>query len=258
MNTNDTEDNTNYKVVMNHEGQYSIWPADRENPVGWSDGGKSGSKAECLAYVKEVWTDMRPLSAQEEHGEARSDKASRVPHMSERTTATSTVGSWIANRKSSSHARLRLFCFPYAGGSALIFRSWSNVLPADVEVCPVQLPGRGTRLMERPFTDLSSLIQVLAQALSSLLDKPFAIFGHSLGALVGFELARQFRRKYGVNPASPVCFRRLRTSNSPSRLVYQYLTSRRILSGRASPQRYPQGGVGARRTDGDCTSFLTG
>ncbi|HVB80877.1 MAG TPA: MbtH family NRPS accessory protein [Candidatus Binataceae bacterium] len=62
MNTNDTEDNTNYKVVMNHEGQYSIWPADRENPVGWSDGGKSGSKAECLAYVKEVWTDMRPLA----------------------------------------------------------------------------------------------------------------------------------------------------------------------------------------------------
>lgn len=54
--------------------------------------------------------------------------------------------------------------------------------------------------MERPFTELSPLIQVLAEALSSLLDKPFAIFGHSLGALVGFELARQLRRQYGVNP----------------------------------------------------------
>jgi MbtH protein len=56
------EDLTRYKVVVNHEEQYSIWPADRENPLGWSDAGKSGTKAECLAFVKEVWTDMRPLS----------------------------------------------------------------------------------------------------------------------------------------------------------------------------------------------------
>jgi MbtH protein len=56
------EDNTIYKVVVNHEEQYSIWPVDRENPLGWKDAGKSGAKAECLAYVKEVWTDMRPLS----------------------------------------------------------------------------------------------------------------------------------------------------------------------------------------------------
>ena len=56
------EDLTSYKVVVNHEEQYSIWPADRENPLGWSDAGKSGTKAECLAFIKEVWTDMRPLS----------------------------------------------------------------------------------------------------------------------------------------------------------------------------------------------------
>jgi MbtH protein len=56
------EDNTIYKVVVNHEEQYSIWPADRENPLGWKDAGKSGLKAGCLAYIKEVWTDMRPLS----------------------------------------------------------------------------------------------------------------------------------------------------------------------------------------------------
>ena len=56
------EDLSTYKVVFNHEEQYSIWPADRENPLGWSDAGKSGTKAECLAFVKEVWTDMRPLS----------------------------------------------------------------------------------------------------------------------------------------------------------------------------------------------------
>lgn len=55
-------DNTIYKVVVNHEEQYSIWPADRENPLGWNDAGFSGPKAACLAYIEEVWTDMRPLS----------------------------------------------------------------------------------------------------------------------------------------------------------------------------------------------------
>ncbi len=56
------EDNTIYKVVVNHEEQYSIWPADRENAPGWRDAGKQGTKAECLAYIEEVWTDMRPLN----------------------------------------------------------------------------------------------------------------------------------------------------------------------------------------------------
>ncbi|MEX2553407.1 MAG: MbtH family NRPS accessory protein [Actinomycetota bacterium] len=50
------------RVVVNHEEQYSIWPADRENPAGWRDAGKSGTKAACLAYIEELWTDMRPLS----------------------------------------------------------------------------------------------------------------------------------------------------------------------------------------------------
>jgi MbtH protein len=56
------EDTTIYKVVVNHEEQYSIWPADRENALGWNDVGKTGTKQECLAYIEEVWTDMRPLS----------------------------------------------------------------------------------------------------------------------------------------------------------------------------------------------------
>ena len=62
MYNDDQEDNTIYKVVLNHEEQYSIWPAERENAPGWKDGGKTGTKAECLPYIKEVWTDMRPLS----------------------------------------------------------------------------------------------------------------------------------------------------------------------------------------------------
>lgn len=63
-------DLTLYKVVMNHEEQYSIWPATRENAPGWRDAGPSGSKAECLAYIERVWTDMRPLSLRRQMDEA--------------------------------------------------------------------------------------------------------------------------------------------------------------------------------------------
>jgi MbtH protein len=62
MPQDEDEDRAIYKVVINHEEQYSIWPAHKENPPGWHDVGKSGHKAECLAHIKEVWTDMRPLS----------------------------------------------------------------------------------------------------------------------------------------------------------------------------------------------------
>ncbi|MGD9251958.1 MAG: MbtH family protein [Desulfobacterales bacterium] len=62
MKQDEQEDKTIYKVVVNHEEQYSIWPVDKENALGWTDEGKSGTKAECLAHIKEVWTDMRPLS----------------------------------------------------------------------------------------------------------------------------------------------------------------------------------------------------
>jgi MbtH protein len=67
----DEDDNTQYKVVVNHEDQYSIWPAHRDNAPGWRDAGKIGTKAECLSYIKEVWTDMRPLSLRK----AMEDKA---------------------------------------------------------------------------------------------------------------------------------------------------------------------------------------
>jgi MbtH protein len=68
-NRDEQEDTRTYKVVLNHEEQYSIWFADRENALGWHDAGKSGTKAECLAYIKEVWTDMRPLSLRKKMAE---------------------------------------------------------------------------------------------------------------------------------------------------------------------------------------------
>ncbi|GAB1540309.1 MbtH family protein [Scytonema sp. NUACC21] len=70
MYQDDKEDTIIYKVVVNHEEQYSIWSVDRENPFGWKDTGKSGLKQECLDYIKEVWTDMRPLSLRKKMEEA--------------------------------------------------------------------------------------------------------------------------------------------------------------------------------------------
>jgi len=65
MNTEEREDTRTYKVVINQVDQYSIWPAERPNPPGWRDGGKTGKKKDCLAYIQEVWTDMRPRSLRE-------------------------------------------------------------------------------------------------------------------------------------------------------------------------------------------------
>ena len=72
------EDTATYKVVVNHEEQYSLWPVDRENPPGWQDAGKSGLKAECLAYIQEVWTDMRPLSLRRQMEEAARNREQSV------------------------------------------------------------------------------------------------------------------------------------------------------------------------------------
>lgn len=79
----DKEDNRIYKVVVNHEEQYSIWPADRENPLGWTDAGRTGTRAECLAYIEEVWTDMRPLSLRKKMEEAAQRMEPSEPAQSE-------------------------------------------------------------------------------------------------------------------------------------------------------------------------------
>jgi uncharacterized protein YbdZ (MbtH family) len=73
------EDTTTYKVVMNHEEQYSLWPADQNVPLGWREVGRSGPKAECLAYIQEVWTDMRPLSLRKQMQEAANHREQPCP-----------------------------------------------------------------------------------------------------------------------------------------------------------------------------------
>ena len=115
-------------------------------------------------------------------------------------TSISSFNSWIFASRPNPQARLRLFCFPHAGGGASFFRPWIGMLSPDIEVCPVQLPGRENRLKERPFNQFSPLISELAQALRPYLDRPFAFFGHSMGALVSFGLARHLREQNDPMP----------------------------------------------------------
>lgn len=95
---------------------------------------------------------------------------------------------------------MRLFCVPFAGGGASAYRTWADSLPPEIEVCPIQLPGRETRFNEPAFKHAKPLTEALATALSSWLTLPFAFFGHSLGALLSFELARELRRRGGPAP----------------------------------------------------------
>jgi medium-chain acyl-[acyl-carrier-protein] hydrolase len=87
----------------------------------------------------------------------------------------------------------RLFCFPHAGAGGLAYREWGRLLPAAIQVVPVLPPGRETRLREASYTSIDPYVEDLAAALAAELRAPYALFGHSLGALVAFELARRLR-----------------------------------------------------------------
>lgn len=117
-------------------------------------------------------------------------------------------------------ARLRMFCLPYAGSGTAQYRPWGRLLPNDVELYAVCLPGREERINETPGERLEPLVAAVAQALQPLLDRPFVIYGHSLGGLLGFELAHTLRRTVGVEPA------------------------RLIVSGRGAPELPPAPAIG--------------
>jgi len=112
----------------------------------------------------------------------------------------STADLWLGRQRRTQAPRLRLFCFPYAGGNSQIFRTYPPSLPGDVEVCAVKLPGREKRFGEPPLESVEAIVDGLASVLGGELDLPFAIFGHSLGALAGFELARRLAATSGRSP----------------------------------------------------------
>jgi len=98
---------------------------------------------------------------------------------------------WCEHLGKGGKAALQLFCFPYAGGSADVYRSWQRSLAPDCDLCLVHLPGRGRNIREQAFTSLGPLVQVLANCIrEEAAGQPYALYGHSMGALIAFELAR--------------------------------------------------------------------
>ncbi|MDR6504218.1 surfactin synthase thioesterase subunit [Burkholderia ambifaria] len=125
------------------------------------------------------------------------------------------TSAWLDATPSASRATRRLFCFPYAGGSAAVFRGWSERLPAAVDVRPLHPPGRGRRFPDPLLHSIDELADEAAEAIAPLLDRPYALFGHSMGASVAFEVAQRLRGR----PA-PACL---------------------IVSGRGAPHLPPKG-----------------
>jgi medium-chain acyl-[acyl-carrier-protein] hydrolase len=121
-----------------------------------------------------------------------SDAGSCIP----RRIAPAVHTPWLAYHRPLSQARLRLFCFHHAGGAASIFRPWAARLqPYEIELCPVQLPGREARINEQPYRDLKPLVDQLAKVLAPYTDRPFALLGHSMGGLIAFYLAQHFQQR---------------------------------------------------------------
>ena len=110
-----------------------------------------------------------------------------------------TKPTWFHRPRSLSTPRMRLFCFPYAGGAATAFHSWPAELPDDVDVWAIALPGRSFRLREPPLRDMVHLLDALEPAMTAALDRPYAMFGHSMGANIAFELARRLLAR-GLRP----------------------------------------------------------
>jgi medium-chain acyl-[acyl-carrier-protein] hydrolase len=115
-------------------------------------------------------------------------------------SASTAVKSCVIYPKPNPQSRMRLFCFPYAGGTATVFRNWPQYLPSEIEVCAIQYAGRGSRLTEPLGEDVVEVMNGVYQDLQPFLKKPFAFFGHSMGALVSYELARRLQQEGEPEP----------------------------------------------------------
>ncbi|MCI0393410.1 MAG: thioesterase domain-containing protein [Chloroflexi bacterium] len=129
---------------------------------------------------------------------------------------------WIVSYNEKPGAQLHLFCFPSAGSSATQFFPWAGIMPPGLQMHVVKLPGRENRFREPLFIRLGPLVEALADGLHSLLYEPFAFLGHSLGALIAFELTRLLRRQAGSQPVHLfLAARRAPHLPSPPPLIHQ-------------------------------------
>lgn len=129
-----------------------------------------------------------------------------------------TTSSWLVIPRPNPQAKLRLFCFPYAGAGPVVYRAWVDDLPSQVELVSLLYPGRESRLREPAYVSIQPLLSALMAEILPYLDQPFAFYGHSLGALIAFELARGLRRQQAPQPQ------------------HMFLSSRRSLH---LPERFP-------------------
>lgn len=143
---------------------------------------------------------------------------------------------WFESLSTRQPAFLRLFCFPYAGASAQVFRSWQTQLGPEIEMCLVHLPGRGHRINEPCFTRLEPLVNTIADAIVPETRGPFAFYGHSMGAIISFELARELQRRQLAAPAHLFVSGRLPPSEPPGHRSFdlpleQFIAELRELNG---------------------------
>lgn len=104
-----------------------------------------------------------------------------------------TLDGWVPFRTEAAAVRCRLFCFPHAAGNAAFYLPLRHLMPPEVDLCPVELPGRAARLNEAPLTSMGALMERLDHALRPLMAVPFGFFGHSVGAWMAYEAARRLR-----------------------------------------------------------------
>ncbi|WP_347553054.1 thioesterase domain-containing protein (plasmid) [Pseudalkalibacillus hwajinpoensis] len=108
---------------------------------------------------------------------------------------------WITVNELKPEARYRLFCFPYAGGASSIYNNWNKYLPADIELFPIELPGRGRRISEPPIRNMNLLIRTIVRDLLPYFkEKRFMFFGHSMGAILSYELTNLLLKNEGMSP----------------------------------------------------------
>jgi medium-chain acyl-[acyl-carrier-protein] hydrolase len=109
------------------------------------------------------------------------------------------MNKWFPDARKNENIKMRLFCFPFAGGNAFTYRAWKTNLPDWINVCPAHLPGRGARINEPVYTDMHELTAAVFENMRDFLDYPFAVFGYSMGAIIGFELTRLLQKE-GIVP----------------------------------------------------------